>query len=135
MAVSLKWLYLKREFEVALILWLLWCACILIFGQTYNLYIILACTEVNNGIWGSHQNWQGLCRMVNLSSQPLHGAIQKGRPFYCPLILSFNLPEHLNVTTFLASSIIASPVTGFLPLRSFFSFIQKLPNPFSENYR
>ena len=81
MAASLKWLYLKREFEVALILWLLWCACILIFGQTYNLYIILACTEVNNGIEGSHQNWQGLCRMVNLSSQPLHGAIQKGRPF------------------------------------------------------
>ena len=48
-----------------------------------DFYIFLYFDEhrANNGIEGSHQNWQGLCRMVNLSSQPLHGAIQKGRPF------------------------------------------------------
>jgi hypothetical protein len=50
-------------------------------STVYFLYITLECTEVNNGIGGSHQKWQGLCRMVNLSSSPLHGAIQKGRPF------------------------------------------------------
>jgi hypothetical protein len=43
----------------------------------------------------------------------LFGVIQKGRPFYCPLILSLNLPEHLKVTTFLGASIIASTVAGF----------------------
>ena len=67
---------------MVLTLWFLWCACILIFGQTYNLYIILACTEVNNGIEGSHQNWQGFCRMVNLSLQPLHGATMRVAPFH-----------------------------------------------------
>jgi len=46
-------LYLKREFEMAPNKWLLWCTCILFFGRPYFLYIILACTEVNNGIWRS----------------------------------------------------------------------------------
>jgi len=44
-------------------------------------------------------------------------------------IMSLNLPEHLNVTIFLGANIIAIPVAGFLPLRSFFSFTQNLPNP------
>jgi len=48
---------------------------------------------------------------------------------YRPLILFLNVPEHLNVTTFLGASIMASPVAGFRPLRSFFSFTQNLPNP------
>ena len=37
--------------------------------------------RANNGIKGSHINCQGLCRIVHLSSQPLHGAIQSNRPF------------------------------------------------------
>jgi hypothetical protein len=37
--------------------------------------------RANNGIKGSHINWQGLCRIVHLSSQPMHGAIQLNRPF------------------------------------------------------
>jgi hypothetical protein len=44
-----------------------------------------------------------------------------------PFTLSLNLPEHLNVTTFLGSSIKSSPVAGFLPFRSHFSFKQNLP--------
>ena len=46
-----------------------------------------------------------------------------------PLILSLNFPEHLNVTTFLEASIMSSPVAGFRPFRSFFSFTQNFPNP------
>jgi len=34
--------------------------------------------------------------------------------FYCPFTLSLNFPEHLNLTTFLGSNIIASPVFGFV---------------------
>ncbi len=45
------------------------------------------------------------------------------------LTLSLNFPEHLKVTTFLASNIISSPVAGFRPLRSDFSFIQNFPKP------
>ena len=37
--------------------------------------------RANNGIKGSHTNWQGLCRIVHLSSQPLHGTIQLNYPF------------------------------------------------------
>jgi hypothetical protein len=37
--------------------------------------------RANNDIKGSHINCQGLCRIVHLSSQPLHGAIQSNRPF------------------------------------------------------
>jgi len=43
-------------------------------------------------------------------------AIQKGRPVYCPLILSFNFPEHPYATIFPGVSIISSPVAGFLTL-------------------
>jgi hypothetical protein len=56
-------------------------------------------------------------------------AIQKGRPIYCSFTVSLNLPEHLNVTTFLGSNNKSSPVAGFLPLRSLFSLTQNLPNP------
>jgi len=49
---------------------------------------------------------------------------------YCDLlILSLSCPEHLKGTTFLASSIIASPVAGFRPRLYFFSFTQNLLNP------
>ena len=44
-------------------------------------------------------------------------------------ILSLSCPEHLNVTTFLASSIISPPVAGFLPLLSRFALTQNLPKP------
>ena len=52
--------------------------------------------------------------------------------FYCPLILSLNLPEQLKVTTFLGFSIISSPVAGFRPFHAFFSFTQNLPNPLAN---
>jgi hypothetical protein len=45
------------------------------------------------------------------------------------LIFSRSFPEHLNVTTRLAGSINSSPVAGFRPFRSFFSFTQNLPKP------
>ena len=53
--------------------------------------------------------------------------------FYCPLTLPLSLPEHVNVTTFLGSSIKSSPVAGFLPFRSFFSFTQNFPNLLINN--
>jgi hypothetical protein len=48
---------------------------------------------------------------------------------YPPFTLSRNIPEHLNVTTFLGGSIISSPVTGFRPFRSRLSLTQNFPNP------
>jgi len=50
---------------------------------------------------------------------------------YCdyPFTISRNFPEHLKVTTFLGASIISSPVFGFRPFRSAFSFTQNLPKP------
>ncbi len=48
------------------------------------------------------------------------------------LILFFNFPEHLNVTTLLGARIISSPVMGFLPLRSRLSLTQNLPNPLTR---
>jgi len=45
------------------------------------------------------------------------------------LISSLRLAEHLKVTTFLAESIISSPVAGFLPRRESLSFTQNFPNP------
>jgi hypothetical protein len=48
------------------------------------------------------------------------------------LILSLNCPEHLNVTTFLASSIISSPVAGFRPLLSRFFLTQNFPKPLTR---
>jgi hypothetical protein len=45
------------------------------------------------------------------------------------LIMSLNFAEHLKVTTFLSSSVMSSPVAGFLPLRACFSLTQNLPNP------
>ena len=46
-----------------------------------------------------------------------------------PLILSRSCREHLKVTTRLGSSIMLSPVAGFLPLLSRFSLTQNFPNP------
>jgi hypothetical protein len=53
-------------------------------------------------------------------------------PSTFPFTLLRNLPEHLNVTTLRGLSIIESPVAGFLPFRSFFSFTQNLPNPLTR---
>jgi hypothetical protein len=52
-----------------------------------------------------------------------------GRTCQLPLIFSRNFPEHLNVTTRLADKMASSPVAGFRPFRSFFSFTQNLPKP------
>ena len=49
--------------------------------------------------------------------------------YFDRLIISLNLPAHLNVTTRLGSRIISSPVAGFRPRRSFFSLTQNLPKP------
>jgi len=53
-------------------------------------------------------------------------------PSPLPFTLLRNFPEHLNVTTRLALSIISSPIAGFLPRLSFFSFTQNLPNPLTR---
>ena len=47
------------------------------------------CTGYKNGVEGSHQNPKGRWRSVSLSSHPLHGAIQKGRPFCYGVFLLF----------------------------------------------
>ena len=50
------------------------------------------------------------------------------RTIHCDLlILSLNCPEHLNVTTLLASSIRSSPVAGFLPSPLSFLLDAELP--------
>jgi hypothetical protein len=46
-----------------------------------------------------------------------------------PFIPARKTPEHLNVTTFPGPIIIGSPVSGFLPLRSYFSFTENFPKP------
>lgn len=55
------------------------------------------------------------------------GLVLYDLPF--PFSLCLSGREHLKVTTLLASSIISSPVEGFLPLRSFLSFTQNFPKP------
>ena len=51
------------------------------------------------------------------------------RTHLLPFILALNFPEHLNPTTLLAPNVKFSPVAGFLPLLSLFSFTQNFPNP------
>lgn len=51
------------------------------------------------------------------------------RNYLFPFIFFFKVLEHLNVTTFLASSIIAVPVAGFLPFLCLLEFTWNLPNP------
>ncbi len=46
MAVSLKRLYLKREFEMVFILRLLWCACILVLGLILCLYNLMNLEQI-----------------------------------------------------------------------------------------
>jgi hypothetical protein len=46
MAVSLKRLYLKREFEMVFILRLLWCACILVLGLILCLYNLMNIEQI-----------------------------------------------------------------------------------------
>ena len=51
---------------------------------------------------------------------------------YCDQTLfmgSLNRPEHLNVITFRERKVKSSPVAGFLPLRSRFSFTENFPKP------
>ena len=48
---------------------------------------------------------------------------------FFPFSFFFKGAEHLKVNILLASSIIPSPVEGFLPLRSFLSFTQNFPKP------
>lgn len=62
----------------------------------------------------------------NSSLENIRGYISVS-PF--PFSFCFNGREHLKVTTLLASSIISSPVNGFLPLRSFLPFTQNFPKP------
>ena len=50
-------------------------------------------------------------------------------PYLFPLTLSLKTPEHLKVTTLLASSIRFSLVWGFLPLRFLLPFMQNFPKP------
>ena len=80
----------------------------------------------NNGIQERHQIDKGYVGWLTYLHSLCLGD-PKGRPFYCPLTLSLNFPEHVNVTTFLGSSIMSSPVAGFLPFRSLFPFTQNLP--------
>jgi len=61
--------------------------------------------------------------------QPCSQHVSFQTPYFSPLILSLNFPEHLNVTTRLGASTISSPVAGFRPFRSRFSLTQNLPNP------
>ena len=68
---------------------------------------------------GAARNQKGLAE-----ARPLFIAIVR-RPkktrYFSPLIRSRSLPEHLNVTTRLGESIMASPVAGFRPFRWDFS--------------
>ena len=42
MAKRRQRLYIKREFDVALNEWLLWCSCILVLDQIYKLYNLMS---------------------------------------------------------------------------------------------
>jgi len=68
--------------------------------------------------------------MADLGRAPFHLKRIEYRKFHpFPLILLFKTGAHLKVTTLLDPNIMPTPVAGFRPLRSCFSFTQNFPKP------